>query len=129
MPRKGGRRGVWSSCPKTCGAERSAKFESLLRQGRWSFVNTRGLDTLNILAALLPRGARGLEWGDHGASVHWDALEDGVLSTTEKATVTVARGLSVLERIDGGLPGDGHVADAVSCAIESLRGTSGATAG
>ena len=85
--------------------------------------------TLSILVALVPRGARGFEWGDHVASVDWDVLEDGVLSTTEKAAVTVARGLSVLERIGGGLPGDDHVADAVSCAFESLRGTSGATAG
>jgi len=77
--------------------------------------------TLALLAVLLPRDVCGIQWEGHGATVDWHALECGVLSTTEKATATVARGLSVIERRGGGFPGDGSVARAVRDLVESLR--------
>jgi hypothetical protein len=64
--------------------------------------------TLSVLRALVGHradreqlGYRPDEWG---ADVDWDLLASGKLSTTEKATVHIARGCAIIERHGGGLP-------------------------
>lgn len=77
--------------------------------------------TLALLAALLPRESRGIEWEDNGATVDWHVLECGVLSSSERATATVARGLCMMERSGSRFPGDGSVARAVLDLVRSMR--------
>ena len=55
-----------------------------------------------------------------GANVDWVMLENSGLSTTEKAAVTIARGIAIIE-VRGGFPGDVSVANAVGQAVEALR--------
>jgi hypothetical protein len=63
---------------------------------------------LAILRALLGHRAEaagiGYQPTGHGAWVDWDALGDSWLSTTETATVHIARGVAIVEAHGGGLP-------------------------
>lgn len=72
-------------------------------------------DALAILDVLLgPRGDHqfiGYEPDDCGATVDWDRLTSGVLSSTEVATIHIARGCAIAEAHGGGLPRD------VRCAV------------
>lgn len=77
--------------------------------------------TIKILSELMPRRVvSGFNSLPGGAVVDWSVLEDGKLSTTERATVTIARGISTIERC-GGFPGNGSVGGAVAEAVEQLR--------
>ncbi|MHB1209880.1 MAG: hypothetical protein ACYC1I_09275 [Acidimicrobiales bacterium] len=77
--------------------------------------------TIKILSELMPRRvASGFSTSPSGAAVDWTVLEDGLLSTTERATVTIARGISTIERC-AGFPGNGSVGRAVAEAVERLR--------
>lgn len=62
-------------------------------------------DTLAVLGALLAgrpdRQELGYEPTEHGAWVDWDTLTTGRLSSTENATVHVARGIAIAERHHG----------------------------
>jgi hypothetical protein len=70
------------------------------------------------------RSLPGVERTDVGLWVDWDELDGSWLSSTERAAVTIARGLSVAERC-GGLPP--RVAPAVTAAvIEAVGGNGGA---
>jgi hypothetical protein len=55
-----------------------------------------------------------------GAFVDWWDLELCGLSSTEKATAAIARGISVIERC-GGFPGHRSLSSAIAEAIEDLR--------
>lgn len=80
--------------------------------------------TIKILTELMPRRVvSGFNALPSGAAVDWSVLEDGELSTTERATVTMARGISIIECC-GGFPGNGSVGEAVAEAVEKLRGPS-----
>jgi hypothetical protein len=78
--------------------------------------------TLAILAALLGHRADRQELGyiadEYGADVDWDRLTNGKLSTTEVATIHIARGCAIVERHGGGLPH--QVRAAVRAAIEDI---------
>jgi hypothetical protein len=77
--------------------------------------------TLQILDYLVgKRFVSGIERLQNGAVVNWVTLENGGLSATEKATVTIARGISIIEE-SGGFPGSTAVADTVAQAVEALR--------
>ncbi len=77
--------------------------------------------TIKILSELMPRRVvSGFNASPSGAAVDWIVLEEGILSTTEKATVTIARGISTIERC-GGFPGNESVGEAVAGAVEQLR--------
>jgi hypothetical protein len=59
-----------------------------------------------------------------GATVDWDAMLDSWLSSTEKATVHIARGLAIIERA-GGFPrqepgNQGTVGPVVLAAVQSI---------
>lgn len=75
--------------------------------------------TLQLVAALVGHRADSEELGyvatEHGAWIDWDQLAAGRLSSTEIATVHIARGCAALERA-GGLPGRlaGRVIDTVN---------------
>lgn len=64
-------------------------------------------ETLRLLGALLERRSDREDLGytvtEHGAFVDWERLSSGTLSSTEVATVHIARGCAVLERA-GGVP-------------------------
>lgn len=76
---------------------------------------------LQILDALLGgRAVGGFDRLHDGANVDWVMLENSGLSTTEKAAVTIARGIAIIE-VRGGFPGDVSVANAVGQAVEVLR--------
>jgi hypothetical protein len=53
-----------------------------------------------------------------GADVDRDLLASGKLSTTEKATVHIARGCAIIERHGGGLPNS--VSGPIRAAIDGL---------
>ena len=77
---------------------------------------------LAILSDLLDHRAgfpEGYEPTEHGAWVDWDALDRSWLSSTEKATLHIARGCAIAER-HGGLPLE--VAGSVRAAVEELAG-------
>ena len=77
--------------------------------------------TIKILTELMPRRVvSGFSALPSGAAVDWIVLEDGKLSTTERATVTIARGIATIERC-GGFPGNGAVGGAVAEAVEKLQ--------
>jgi len=77
--------------------------------------------TIEILSELMPHQVvSGFNALPSGAAVDWSVLEDGKLSTTERATVTIARGVSIIERC-GEFPGNGSVGGAVAEAVEQLR--------
>lgn len=63
--------------------------------------------TLRLLGALLAHRSDREDLGytvtEHGAFVDWERLSSGRLSSTEVATVHIARGCAVLERA-GGVP-------------------------
>lgn len=63
--------------------------------------------TLRLLTALLGRRTDGDRLGyhptEHGLLVDWDRMIAGPLSSTQVATVHIARGCAILER-HGGLP-------------------------
>lgn len=80
-------------------------------------------DSLAILHALLGhRADRAAEIGyvidETGAMVDWDLLENSWLSTTEVATVQIARACATVEAHGGGLPNE--VSDAVWYAIDGI---------
>lgn len=79
--------------------------------------------TIELLDALL--GAKhstpgGYDRHEHGIALDWEALESSWLSSTEKAVVRIARGLSTIEH-NG--PGPGHVDDAVLQAVARIYGS------
>jgi hypothetical protein len=75
-------------------------------------------DALSILAAVAGgRTVPGVEPTDLGAFVDWDRLASSWLSSTERAAVTIARGVAQAER-HGGLPP--RVAAAVANAAVKL---------
>jgi hypothetical protein len=77
--------------------------------------------TLQILDALLGYRAGqvpGYSPAAEGARVDWEELDESFLSTTEKATLLIARGCSITEAHGGGLPP--KVRPAVRAAIEAL---------
>lgn len=79
--------------------------------------------TIEILTELLARRVvSGFVPWPSGADVDWLALESNGLSTTEKATVTIAHGISIIER-RGGFPGHGSVARVIAEAVENLGGS------
>lgn len=74
--------------------------------------------TLAVLAELLDRKRRhdpvglsgiGYELSEYGVWVDWERLEHSWLSSTERAAVTVARGIAAAERQGGWPPGIGRV--------------------
>jgi hypothetical protein len=77
--------------------------------------------TIKILIELLARRVvSGFVPLPRGAIVDWWALEHCGLSSSEKATVEIARGISIIERC-GGFPGLESVARAIAEAVENLR--------
>jgi len=77
---------------------------------------------LSILSDLLDHRAsfpEGYEPTEDGVWVDWDALDRSWLSSTEKATVHIARSCAIAER-HGGLPLE--VAGSVRAAVEELAG-------
>ena len=77
--------------------------------------------TIKILTELVSRRAvSGFNVLPEGAAVDWSVLESGMLSTTERATVRIARGISIIER-RGEFPGDGSIGVAVADAVDELR--------
>ena len=74
--------------------------------------------TMQILDALFD--GRNLKEGfvrvPYGAIVDWDILENKYLSSTERATARVARGISIIERC-GGFPGEESEANAIAIAV------------
>ena len=78
--------------------------------------------SLSVLRALVGHRADREQLGDRpdewGADVDWDLLASGNLSTTEKATVHIARGCATIERHGGGLPNS--VSGPVRAAIDGL---------
>ena len=77
--------------------------------------------TIKILSELMSRRVvSGFNALTGGADVDWIVLENGNLSATERATVTIARGVSIIER-RGGFPGNESVGGAVAEAVEELR--------
>lgn len=90
--------------------------------GRQHLHHDDNPSALSILSDLLDHRAsfpEGYEPGDDGAWVDWDALDRSWLSSTEKATLHIARGCAIAER-HGGLPLE--VAGSVHAAIEELAG-------
>ena len=83
--------------------------------------------TLRLLAALLGRRTDhhhrlGYEPTDTGAYVDWDQLVDAPLSSTQVATVRIARACATIERA-GGLPPElgNAVVDAVANVSRVIR--------
>ncbi len=77
--------------------------------------------TLRLLAALVGRRVDkerlGYSATEHGAIVDWERMVTGPLSSTEVATVHIARGCSILERA-GGLPQ--HLAGVVTEVVQAV---------
>jgi len=84
-------------------------------------------DALAILAALLGQRSDHVELGyrptEYGAEIDWDLLTHGKLSTTEVATVHIARGCAIAERHGEGLPPS--VRSAVVTAVDGITGAMG----
>lgn len=78
-------------------------------------------NTLRLLAELLEsrtdRASLGYSPMEHGAWVDWDGLISGVLSSTQKAVVHVARGRAVLERHGGTPP---HIAGTLREVVDAV---------
>ena len=76
--------------------------------------------TIKILTELLAhRAVSGFIPWSSGADVDWLALESCGLSTTERATVEIAHGISSIERC-GGFPEHGSIARVIAEAVENL---------
>ncbi len=77
--------------------------------------------TLRLLGALLARRSDREDLGysatEHGAFVDWERLSVAGLSSTEVATVHVARGCAALERAGGAPP---HLADVVVDVVRNV---------
>jgi hypothetical protein len=74
------------------------------------------LDVLAAVANARDLSAIGYEPTESGAFVNWDRLGDSWLSTTEQATVAIARGIALAER--QGLPA--RVSPAIQRALAEL---------
>ena len=78
--------------------------------------------TIAVLSELFDgRDVRGFTAEPGGVEVDWNLLEKGVLSTTERATVTIAHGFAVIERSGGGYPGPESVGRVVARVAAELR--------
>ena len=78
-------------------------------------------DTIRILSELKPgRHVDGFTALPTGADVDWFVLQNGTLSTSEKAVVAIARAIAACERY-GEFPGNEAVRRAVADAFKNLR--------
>ena len=78
-------------------------------------------DTIRILSELKPgRRVDGFTALPTGADVDWYVLQNGKLSTSEKAVVAIARAIAACESC-GEFPGNEAVRRAVADAFKNLR--------
>lgn len=75
-------------------------------------------ETISLIEAVRShRRVPGIRPTEYGVEVSWPEVERSWLSTTEKATMQVARGLATLERNGGAGPLDAALSRCMSAAL------------